>query len=113
MRLTILTIGTRGDVQLYIALARGLEASGHTVCLAAGPEHETFVRSMGLAFAPIRGWLLARKTDQLRDCWAAAQGSDAVLGGYTVLGAAQSVAEKLGVPFLRCVGFPLAATRAF
>ena len=29
MRITILTVGTRGDVQPYIALGLGLQAAGH------------------------------------------------------------------------------------
>ncbi|MEO8420957.1 MAG: glycosyltransferase, partial [Hyphomicrobium sp.] len=37
MRIAIDTLGTRGDVQPYIALALGLAAKGHAVQLAA-PE---------------------------------------------------------------------------
>ena len=120
----MLTTGTRGDVQPYVALGRGLASSGHTVCLATGPEHEEYVRGAGMAFAPVRGRLLsllpssgARQDallgEQLRDCWAAVQGSDAVLGGYTIIGAGSATAEKLCVPFLRCVVLPLAPTSAF
>ena len=35
MRIAIETLGTRGDVQPYLALARGLLARGHDVQLAA------------------------------------------------------------------------------
>ena len=34
MHLTLLTIGSRGDVQPYVALGVGLKAAGHTVRLA-------------------------------------------------------------------------------
>ena len=34
MRITIITIGSYGDVQPYIALGLGLQAAGHNVCLA-------------------------------------------------------------------------------
>ncbi len=34
MNITILTIGTRGDVQPYVALGIGLQAAGHTVTIA-------------------------------------------------------------------------------
>ena len=35
MRFSIHTLGTRGDVQPYLALARGLLARGHKVLLVA------------------------------------------------------------------------------
>ena len=34
MNITILTIGTRGDVQPYVALGMGLQESGHAVTIA-------------------------------------------------------------------------------
>ena len=37
MKIAIPTIGTRGDVQHYIALALGLLQAGHTVTLATHP----------------------------------------------------------------------------
>ena len=53
MRITISTIGSRGDVQPYIALGRGLAAAGSAVTLAADPMFESFVREYGLGFAPL------------------------------------------------------------
>ena len=35
MRITIFALGTRGDVQPYIALGLGLQAAGHQVKLAS------------------------------------------------------------------------------
>lgn len=35
MRITTLTYGSRGDVQPYIAVGRGLQRAGHQVRLAA------------------------------------------------------------------------------
>ena len=37
MKITITTVGSRGDVQPYVALGRGLVAAGHEVTLAADP----------------------------------------------------------------------------
>ena len=37
MNITILTHGTRGDVQPFVALALGLQKAGHRVRLAAPP----------------------------------------------------------------------------
>ncbi|MFN2214155.1 MAG: glycosyltransferase, partial [Anaerolineales bacterium] len=34
MKITIATVGTRGDVQPYIALGLGLQADGHQVQIA-------------------------------------------------------------------------------
>ena len=53
MRLTILTLGSRGDVQPYIALGLGLKAAGHTVCVATSNCYKKFVLSYGLNFASI------------------------------------------------------------
>lgn len=52
-RIIIPTIGTRGDVQPYVALALGLQASGHTVVLATHPCMRRLVESYGVPFAPI------------------------------------------------------------
>lgn len=53
MRITIITVGTRGDVQPYIALGVGLKKAGHNVRIAAAPNFEAFVREYHLDFAPI------------------------------------------------------------
>ncbi len=53
MRITIPTIGSRGDVQPFIALAQGLIQAGHVVTLASHPVMKTLVESHGVTFAPI------------------------------------------------------------
>jgi UDP:flavonoid glycosyltransferase YjiC (YdhE family) len=55
MRITITTIGSRGDVQPYIALGSGLQAAGHTVCVATHARFETLTTGAGLNFAPVAG----------------------------------------------------------
>jgi sterol 3beta-glucosyltransferase len=55
MLITILTTGTRGDTQPYIALGLELEKAGHHVRLAAFQNYEAFVRGSGLEFYPIKG----------------------------------------------------------
>lgn len=55
MRITIITVGSRGDEQPYVALGRGLKDAGHTVRLATHAEFEAFVRGHGLDFAPVSG----------------------------------------------------------
>ena len=53
MRILIPTIGSRGDVQPFIALAQGLERAGHTATLASHPIMRALVESYGVTFAPI------------------------------------------------------------
>lgn len=53
MKIVILTIGSRGDVQPFIALAQGLSRAGHSVTLASHPVMKTLVESHGVPFAPI------------------------------------------------------------
>lgn len=55
MKITLLTIGSRGDVQPFIALGLGLKAAGHTVTVATHSPYESFVRGFGLGFAPLAG----------------------------------------------------------
>ena len=53
--IVFLTSGTRGDVQPVIALARGLQAAGHNVRVAAPPAFRDFVESHQLPFALVEG----------------------------------------------------------
>lgn len=55
MRIAIITIGSRGDVQPFIALGQGLIKAGHTVRLVTHQDFEVFVESHGLEFWLIRG----------------------------------------------------------
>lgn len=51
-QIALLALGTRGDVQPYIALGKALQAAGHGVRLLAGSSFEPWVRSHGLEFVP-------------------------------------------------------------
>jgi len=53
MKILIPTIGTRGDVQPFIALSQGLMRSGHSVTLATHPVMQSLVESHGVVFRPI------------------------------------------------------------
>jgi len=48
MRLAILTLGSRGDVQPYVALARGLAAAGYRPVVLAAPPFRGFVEAHGV-----------------------------------------------------------------
>jgi sterol 3beta-glucosyltransferase len=53
MNVLILTVGTRGDVQPYVALGRGLQAAGHAVVLVAPAQFAEFVTGHSLEFAAL------------------------------------------------------------
>jgi sterol 3beta-glucosyltransferase len=53
MKIAILTLGTRGDVQPYAVLGRALKQRGHDVVLSTGKNFETLIKSYGLQFAPV------------------------------------------------------------
>lgn len=51
MRVLMVAWGSRGDVQPYVALGRGLAAAGYQVTIAAARDFEAMVRDAGLGFA--------------------------------------------------------------
>jgi sterol 3beta-glucosyltransferase len=53
MKIVIPTIGSKGDVQPFIALAQGLIQAGHSVTLASHPVMKPLIESHGVTFAPI------------------------------------------------------------
>lgn len=53
MKVLIMTLGTRGDVQPFIALARGLLVAGHEVVLAGPQRFAGFVAGHGVPFAGV------------------------------------------------------------
>ena len=53
MRLAILTAGSQGDVQPYVALGGGLRDAGFTVRVATHAGFRDLVESQGLEFAPV------------------------------------------------------------
>jgi sterol 3beta-glucosyltransferase len=67
MHVLILTYGSRGDVQPYVALGRGLRDVGHVVTLATSTRFRSLVEDAGLRFGPLSDDMLAiLDTDQGR-----------------------------------------------
>ena len=141
MRITLFTIGGRGDTQPFVALAVRLMQNGHSVKLAARPDFASLAADYGVDFAPLghpyepfitgaarasaigsghllnqlRYGLSQRRyvSDQLdQDAWRAAQGAEAIIYKYSWI-TGYSLAEKLGIPCAAAMLFPLTPTRAF
>lgn len=68
MRMTMLTLGSRGDVQPLLALSGGLRRHGHHVRLATYPRFEPMVTGAGIEFAPLAEGALSqgRETEEGR-----------------------------------------------
>jgi sterol 3beta-glucosyltransferase len=142
MRIAIIAPGSRGDVQPYVALGKGLQEAGHAVRLVTQQDFETLVRTHGVEFWPIEGSvqevIQGRKMRQVLESGSlftsmaqmaremkraavrlaergleACRGMDRVLAGIGGVFAALSLAEKLGLPLLQAYNVPFTPTRAF
>ena len=58
MNIFIITLGSRGDVQPYVALGKGLKATGHHVTLATSSSFEPFITEHGLNYGYLSNDLL-------------------------------------------------------
>ncbi|KAL4763869.1 UDP-glucose:sterol glycosyltransferase [Aspergillus foveolatus] len=137
LKITCLTIGSRGDVQPYIALCKGLLAEGHKPKIATHAEFEPWVRKHGIDFAPVdgdpaelmrlcvengmftysflkeatakfRGWI----DDLLSSAWRACQDSDLLIESPSAM-AGIHIAEALRIPYFRGFTMPWSRTRAY
>ena len=137
LHITCLTIGSRGDVQPYIALAKGLMADGHTVRIATHGEFKDWVESFGIEFAYVggdpaelmricvengmftvsflketmqkfRGWI----DDLLITSWQACQGTDILIESPSAM-AGIHIAEALKIPYYRAFTMTWTSTRAY
>jgi sterol 3beta-glucosyltransferase len=142
MRVVIISVGSRGDVQPFVALGVGLRQAGHDVCIATRSRFELFVGEHGLDFAPVERpprpsrqqndkyaltgsgrntikylyyqlkRMLGSIERSLIDSWHACHGADAVIYAPNVP-AGTHIAENLGVPCYAACVFPITRTRAF
>lgn len=139
MNILVLTVGSRGDVQPYVALGAGLQAAGHSVTLATLEAFAPMAQAHGLAFSPMRGEFLELiQTPQgkaalagkgnplallrtvmpmlrrlLDDSLAAAGGAELVIYHPKAMGG-YSLAEKFGIPGILALPLPLfSPTAAF
>jgi sterol 3beta-glucosyltransferase len=60
MRVSMITVGSRGDVQPFVAFGVGLQRAGHAVRVCTHPDFRELVTGRGLDFAPIAAGALSR-----------------------------------------------------
>ncbi|KAK7058363.1 Sterol 3-beta-glucosyltransferase [Paramarasmius palmivorus] len=137
LHFTMLTIGSRGDVQPYISLAKGLMADGHRVRIATHGEFKEWIESHGIEFGYVggdpaelmricvengtftvaflregllkfRGWL----DDLLKTSWEACQGTDVLIESPSAMGG-YHIAEALAIPYFRAFTMTWTRTRAY
>lgn len=93
MRIAIQTLGTRGDVQPYLALAIGLVQRGHIVQLAAPVQFESMINARHIEFAPLPGEFLALL--DLSEGKAAIAGSSGFGAGFKLLTVVRPLMRRL------------------
>ena len=65
MKALILTFGTKGDIEPYIALGRALKDAGHDATIGTASGYEDDVRSLGVDFIPSNSLMLEVMQDAL------------------------------------------------
>ncbi|CAK5280074.1 unnamed protein product [Mycena citricolor] len=137
LHFTFLTIGSRGDVQPYIALSKGLMADGHRCRIATHGEFQDWIEAHGIEFGNVggdpaelmriciengtftvsflkeglqkfRGWL----DDLLLKSWDACQGTDVLIESPSAMGG-YHIAEALAIPYFRAFTMTWTRTRAY
>ncbi|HEX2913156.1 MAG TPA: glycosyltransferase [Chloroflexia bacterium] len=142
LKVTIVASGTRGDVQPYIALGKGLKQAGYDVRVLTNANFETLVTEAGLAFSSIgesieaitqsEEWrriaessnflkiLSQMRTEMKRYATAVArrlpdllEGSDLIIAGMAAMLGVFSIAEMRKIPLIQAYLFPFTPTSQF
>ena len=142
MRIVIIATGSRGDVEPYVALGKGLKEAGHTVRLVSHTTFAELVNSQGLEFWPVdvdvqdiaqspemrarlgSGSFLSVMVQMKKEAennavhlaragLAACQGMNLILTGVGGLFVAIALAEKLDLPLVQAYYIPFTATRQY
>lgn len=136
-KITCLTIGTRGDVQPFIALCKQLQLHGHQCTIATHDEYKQWIESHHIQFRHVggnpselmklcvdngmfslrflreasltfRAWI----DDLLLTAWEACQGSDVLIASPVSMAGAH-IAERLKIPYWTAFPMPWTRTRSF
>jgi sterol 3beta-glucosyltransferase len=142
VRIVIVATGSRGDVEPYIALGKGLKEKGHDVRVMSHQNFDSLVNSHGLKFHGIAGNVqeIAQSTEMsqriekgsflsvisqmkkeaetlaieaAKTGIEACQGMDMVLAGLGGLFTGFSLSEKYDIPLLQAYYIPFTPTGAF
>jgi len=140
MRILLMTYGTRGDVEPFVALARGFRKAGHAARLAAPGAFAGLAAGTGVEFIPLPGnpdelaasmaqqagvnplrmigvmtrFVFPLAAEVYRRLREIAPGSDAVVHSFLLTHAGYEIAQSLDVPDFSAQMFPIfAPTAAF
>ncbi len=142
MRIAIIALGSQGDVQPYVALAKGLHDAGHQVRVISHENFDRLIKPQGLEFWPVKGNVqevaespemlallekgnfiaiqrfAAKAAAEAIIGWAkegleACAGMDLLVVGVGGLYLALGLAEKLNIPLMQAHVFPFTPTAAF
>ncbi|KAI8360781.1 hypothetical protein BD560DRAFT_404712 [Blakeslea trispora] len=137
LHFTCITIGTRGDVQPYIALCKGLMKDGHRCRIATHDEFKDWIEEHDIEFKSIGG----DPSELMRICvennffsvnfvveglrlfkvwidelltlaWRAVQNTDIIIESPSAM-IGIHMAEALQVPYFRSFPMPMTRTRSF
>lgn len=135
-KVVIMTLGSLGDVQPYVALAQGLQGQGFAVALATSQDFKTLVQEAGVPFLALKvhieamatssqgAQLIKMKISAMKriwqsmmremqqswdDCYQYAQGADLLIYHPKIL-VAPDIAEKLQIRHVIAHSVPLIAS---
>jgi UDP:flavonoid glycosyltransferase YjiC (YdhE family) len=139
MNITLLTYGSRGDFQPFLALAVGLRKAGHSVRLAGPGRFADFSAQYAVPFAAlagdpeeisiryneagtnpvrvvrsIRDYVFEIAPQVTRDARLAIEGADLVIHSFLFTTGGHTFARQMGIPDISVQTFPMfAPTRTF
>ena len=142
MNITLIALGSQGDVQPYIALGVGLKQAGHRVRVVTHENYAASVQNQQLEFSAVQGNVqefmdspkmrellergnflaitayTAKESQRAALLWAeqgleACRDAELIVAGVGGLFIGLAIAEKLNLPFLQAHVFPFTPTAAF
>lgn len=131
MKISIVAVGSTGDVRPCVMLSRGLIKRGHSVTIVTYDRFENFVKSVGAEFSEFPGdidtvmhiatnpkvgpfelmkkmreYMGSLKDDIERVLLKSFEGSDVVIFANSISSMAVYIAEKLKIPYVRLNYYP-------
>ncbi len=138
MKITLLTYGSRGDVEPFISLAQGFIHAGHKVCLAAPNVYHSLVDSSKIDFIGLPGepqqlvqdfvdgagksqcrmiltmskFVLPLAVRVIEETRAACEDADIIIHSFLFTSAGHEIAREMGVPDISAQLFPVFSSTA-